>query len=164
MISGISRRGLIFAQDWSLFSNLADCRHSLFTDRGQQLRRGIAAAGAHRLPARSYFASAQKALAAGDSATAVEKLRQAVQADPKFAASLPPAGSHRIPPGRHRKGDRALPARPEVAAALLFRPLQPGAGISAGPQLRGRPGPAGAGRETESQPGRRCLRSRRRAS
>ncbi len=35
--------------------------------------------------ARSYFASAQKALAAGDSVTAVEKLRQAIQADPKFA-------------------------------------------------------------------------------
>ena len=36
-------------------------------------------------PAHAYFASAQKALAAGDSATAVEKLRQAVQVDPKFA-------------------------------------------------------------------------------
>ncbi len=36
-------------------------------------------------PAHTYFASAQKALAAGDSATAVEKLRQAVQVDPKFA-------------------------------------------------------------------------------
>ena len=38
--------------------------------------------------ARSYFASAQKALAAGDSVTAVEKLRQAVQADPKFARPI----------------------------------------------------------------------------
>ena len=36
-------------------------------------------------PARSYFLAAQKALAAGDSATAVEKLQRAVQADPKFA-------------------------------------------------------------------------------
>ena len=35
--------------------------------------------------AHPYFASAQKALAAGDSVTAVEKLHQAVQADPKFA-------------------------------------------------------------------------------
>ncbi len=36
-------------------------------------------------PADSYFASAQKALTAGDLPTAAEKLRQAVQADPKFA-------------------------------------------------------------------------------
>jgi tetratricopeptide (TPR) repeat protein len=36
-------------------------------------------------PARPYFLSAQKALAAGDSATAVEKLQQAIQADAKFA-------------------------------------------------------------------------------
>src|SRR5712692_7124732 len=35
--------------------------------------------------ARSYFAGAQKALAAGDSATAVAKLNQAVQADSKYA-------------------------------------------------------------------------------
>ena len=35
--------------------------------------------------AQPYFASAQKALAAGDSVTALEKLHQAVQADPKFA-------------------------------------------------------------------------------
>ena len=38
-----------------------------------------------RSVARSYFASAQKALAAGDSATALEKLNRAVQADPNFA-------------------------------------------------------------------------------
>ncbi|MGC2185080.1 MAG: tetratricopeptide repeat protein [Terriglobales bacterium] len=35
--------------------------------------------------ANSYFVSAQKALTAGDLPTAAEKLRQAVQADPKFA-------------------------------------------------------------------------------
>src|SRR5207244_3864649 len=38
-----------------------------------------------RSAARSYVASAQKALAAGDSATALEKLNRAVQADPNFA-------------------------------------------------------------------------------
>src|SRR5438105_14596185 len=38
-----------------------------------------------RSVARSYFASAQKALAAGDSAAALEKLNRAVQADPNFA-------------------------------------------------------------------------------
>ncbi|HEV3206967.1 MAG TPA: tetratricopeptide repeat protein [Terriglobales bacterium] len=38
-----------------------------------------------RSPARSHFSSAQKALAAGDSVTAVEELQQAIQADPKFA-------------------------------------------------------------------------------
>src|SRR5438552_11835610 len=38
-----------------------------------------------RSAARSYLASAQKALAAGDSATALEKLNRAVQADPNFA-------------------------------------------------------------------------------
>lgn len=36
-------------------------------------------------PAQSYFVSAQKALAAGDSATAMANLQQAIQADPKFA-------------------------------------------------------------------------------
>jgi tetratricopeptide (TPR) repeat protein len=35
--------------------------------------------------ARSYFASAQKSLAAGDSIAALEKLNRAVQADPNFA-------------------------------------------------------------------------------
>src|SRR5207245_10889178 len=38
-----------------------------------------------RSVARSYFASAQKALAAGDSATALEKLNRAVQEDPNLA-------------------------------------------------------------------------------
>src|SRR5438270_13817880 len=38
-----------------------------------------------RSVARSYFASAQKALSAGDSAAALEKLNRAVQADPNFA-------------------------------------------------------------------------------
>jgi tetratricopeptide (TPR) repeat protein len=36
-------------------------------------------------PAQAHFASAQKALAAGDTGTAIAKLHQAVQADPKFA-------------------------------------------------------------------------------
>ncbi|MGA8152991.1 MAG: tetratricopeptide repeat protein [Terriglobales bacterium] len=35
--------------------------------------------------ARTYFANAQEALAAGDSATAIDKLNQAIQADSKFA-------------------------------------------------------------------------------
>jgi tetratricopeptide (TPR) repeat protein len=35
--------------------------------------------------AHSYFASAQKALASGDSATALQELNQAIEADPKFA-------------------------------------------------------------------------------
>lgn len=34
---------------------------------------------------RSNFTAAQKALAAGDPATAVEKLNQAIQADPNYA-------------------------------------------------------------------------------
>lgn len=38
-----------------------------------------------RTQARSYFVSAQKALAAGDSATALENLNQAIKADSKYA-------------------------------------------------------------------------------
>jgi tetratricopeptide (TPR) repeat protein len=41
-----------------------------------------------RALARSYFISAQKALAAGDSATAVEKLNRAVLADSKYAEAF----------------------------------------------------------------------------
>ena len=49
-----------------------------FSARSRNPRPGIRVA-------RSYFTAAQKALAAGDPATAVEKLNQAIQADPNYA-------------------------------------------------------------------------------
>ncbi len=51
---------------------------SVFPEKAQHVAGG-------RSVARSYFTSAQKALAAGDSTTAIEKLNQAIQADSNYA-------------------------------------------------------------------------------
>src|SRR6266699_1004317 len=67
--------------------------------------------------ARSYFANARKALSAGDSATALEQLRQAIQADPTFADAYLLLGSTEFQSGEIRDSiqhyKRALELRPQ---------------------------------------------------
>jgi tetratricopeptide (TPR) repeat protein len=70
--------------------------------------------------ARSYFLSAQKALAAGDSVTAIENLQQAVQADPKFAEAYLLLGLTEFQRGETQKSirhyEQALELQPQSYA------------------------------------------------
>src|SRR6202040_3180284 len=67
--------------------------------------------------ARAYFVSAQKALAAGDSATAIQKLNRAVLADSKYAAAYLLLGLTEFQQGETAKSiahyKQALKLRPD---------------------------------------------------